>query len=72
LAVLWSHGRVVRDVLLQEPGGQLSGKGAGAAFPLRERDRGWIRPAVEIEIEGGSRLFEPLLAELFAAGVHAA
>jgi hypothetical protein len=68
LAVVGSHGGIIGEILLQEPGRQFSGKGAGTTFPLREGDRGWTGAAVEIEIEGSCRLLEPLLSELVAGG----
>ena len=70
LSVIRPHGRVVREILLQEPGGQFPSEGTGTAFALREGDRRWLLAAVEIEVEGGARLLEPLLPELFAGGIR--
>jgi hypothetical protein len=70
VGVIRPHGRVVREILLQEPGGQFPSEGTGTAFALREGDGRWLRSAVEIEIEGGSSLLEPLLPELFTGGMR--
>jgi hypothetical protein len=65
LAVIGPHGWVVREILLQQPGGQFAGEGASAPFALGEGDRGRLLSAVEIEIESGLSLLQPLLSELF-------
>jgi hypothetical protein len=72
LRVLGPHGRIVREVLLQQPGCQFPGESAGATFPLREGDGGRRRSAVEIEIKGRSGLLQPLPSALFAEGVRCA
>jgi len=66
LRVVGPHGWVISEVLFQEPGRQFPCERAGAIFPLRERDRRWLLVAVEIEIESGCCLLQPLLPELFA------
>jgi hypothetical protein len=72
LAVVRPHGGIVREILLQEPGCQFPCEGASTPFPLGEGDGGRMLSPVEIEIEGCSRLLQPLLPELFAGGVRCA
>jgi hypothetical protein len=68
LLVGGSGGGVVAEVLLQEEGGQLAGEGAGALLALREGDGGLGEFGVEVEVEGGSGLLQPLRAEAFTIG----
>jgi hypothetical protein len=63
LLVGGSGGGILAEVLLQEEGCQLAGEGAGALLPLGEGDRGRILFGVEVEVEDGGSLLEPLLAE---------
>ncbi len=56
---------ILVEVLLQEEGRQLAGQQAGPFFPLAEGDRGFRLFGVEVEVEDGSGLLEPLLAEAF-------
>jgi hypothetical protein len=66
LGVVGPHVRVKGEVLLQEPGGEFAVEGASAALTLGEGDEGRGLVAVEVEVEGGAGLLEPLLAEMLA------
>jgi hypothetical protein len=59
-------GRVVGEVLLQQPGGQLACQGTDAILALAEGDGGLVLVALEREVEGGLGLLQPLAAEMLA------
>jgi hypothetical protein len=59
-------GRVVGEVLLQQPGRQFAGQGTDAVFSLAEGDGRFALSALEVEVEGGLGLLEPLAAEMLA------
>src|SRR5262245_10117319 len=69
---------VVAEVFFEEEGRQFAGKRAGALLALGEGDGGLGLFGVEVEVEDGGSLLEPLLAEALTigrgqdgAGVHA-
>jgi hypothetical protein len=64
-----AHGRVLGDVLLEEPGGPLAGQRAGPRLPLVEGDESVPLLGVEHQLEGGLGLLEPLPLEALAPGI---
>lgn len=62
--VAGAGGGVLVEILLQEEGGQLAGEGAGALLALAESNRGLGLLGVEVEVEDGRGLLEPLRAEV--------
>jgi hypothetical protein len=64
-----ARGRVLGDVLLDEPGGELAGQRAGAALALVEGDESVLLIGVEHQLEGGLGLLEPLSLEPLAPGI---
>ena len=63
--------RVGVDVLLEEPGGQITPQFAGAFLTLVEGDELILVFRAEHEVEGGGGMAEPALAEFFTLGIGA-
>jgi hypothetical protein len=64
-----AHGRILGDVPLDEPGGELAGQRAGAPVALVESDESVLLIGVEHQLEGGLGLLEPLSLEALAPGI---
>jgi hypothetical protein len=64
-----AHGRVLGDMLLDQPGGELAGQRAGAPFPLIEGDELILLIGIEHQLEDGLGLLEPLTPQALARGV---
>ena len=66
LLVRGSYGRIVGEVLFEQPSGQFACQGTDTVFSLVEGDGGLTLGAVKIEVEGSFGLLKPLTAEILA------
>ena len=71
LCQVWTGLSIGVDVLLEEPGGQITSQLAGAFLALVEGDELVLVFGAEHEVEGGGGMAEPALTEFVTSGLGA-